>query len=238
MIYDQAEYNIRCEWGERGVLALAPISDVIIIVDVLSFSTSVELATNQRAIVFPYRWKDETAYDYAASVNAQVADRKNPSGYTLSPRSLRELPPGLRLVLPSPNGSTLSLSTGGTPTLLGCLRNCEAVARSAMSKGRNIAVIPAGERWEEDDTLRPAFEDWIGAGAIIHFLGGSRSPEALAAAVAFESAAPELLGLVGGCSSGKEKVERDESEDVHLATALNASVCVPVLTRDAFVKES
>ena len=77
MIFDQSEYNVRCEWGEQGVTTLAPISDVVIIVDVLSFSTAVEIAANQGAIVFPYRWKDETAYDFASSVEAGVAHKRN-----------------------------------------------------------------------------------------------------------------------------------------------------------------
>ena len=32
--YDQAEYDLRCEWGLAGVQALAQISDVLIVVDV------------------------------------------------------------------------------------------------------------------------------------------------------------------------------------------------------------
>src|SRR5688500_14446082 len=119
MIFDQADYNIRCEWGERAVLMLAPISDVIIIVDVLSFSTAVEIATSQGALVYPYRWKDHAAYEFARSVSAEVADRRNKSGCCLSPASLQLLPADTRLVLPSPNGSALSLSTGSTPTITG-----------------------------------------------------------------------------------------------------------------------
>lgn len=60
MTFDQAEFKIRCEWGERGLRQLAPISQAVVIVDVLSFSTCVEIATSCGATVFPYRWKDET----------------------------------------------------------------------------------------------------------------------------------------------------------------------------------
>jgi len=48
-------------------------ADVLIIVDVLSFSTCVEVAVSRGARVFPYRWKDETAREYATQVGAELA---------------------------------------------------------------------------------------------------------------------------------------------------------------------
>jgi 2-phosphosulfolactate phosphatase len=77
-------------------------------------------------------------------------------GYTLSPASLRSLPMGSSLVLPSPNGATLALATGSTPTFAGCLRNARAVAEAASRHGRRVAVVASGERWA-DGSLRPAF---------------------------------------------------------------------------------
>lgn len=236
MIFDQSEYNVRCEWGERGVQLLVPVSDVVIIVDVLSFSTAALIAIDRGATVFPYRWRDATCHEYARSLDALVADKGNLEGYSLSPSSLLNLPSGVRLVLPSPNGSTLSLLAEGTPTLLGCFRNCRAVAESAMKKGRNIAVIPAGERWE-DDSLRPCFEDLAGAGAIIQSLRGTLSPEAWAARSVFEDSAGNLRERLKGCSSGKEKISRGEGLDVELSAELNMSDSVPVLYEGAFVKE-
>src|SRR4028118_1114979 len=99
MIYDQAGYDIVCEWGAEGVSMLAPTCDVVIVVDVLSFTTAVEIATSQGATIFPYRWKDETTRDFAATVNAKVADRDNPNSFNLSPSSLQNLPKNTRLVL-------------------------------------------------------------------------------------------------------------------------------------------
>lgn len=237
MIFDQSEYNVRCEWGEQGVTVLAPISDVVIIVDVLSFSTAVEIAANQGAVVFPYRWRDETAYDFASSVEAEVADKNNVNNYSLSPASLLKLTCDARLVLPSPNGSTLSLLSGSKPTIAGCLRNARAVALSAMNKGRDIAVIPAGERWN-DGALRPCFEDFLGAGAIISYLRSTFSPEAMAAVSVFESASVDIFNRLKSCSSGKEKLHRAEENDVKLAAELNVSSCVPTLRNGAFVKEA
>jgi len=232
MTFDQADFEIRCEWGLAGVAHLAPISDVIIIVDVFSFSTCVEIAANQGAIVYPYR--GENAAAFAQSMGAELAVKWGQAGYSLSPHSLVQLPPGLRLVLPSPNGSTLSLSTGQTPTIAGCLRNAQAVAAVAATYGRRIALIPAGERWRTDGTLRPSYEDWLGAGAIISSLSGRLSPEARAARAAFLDAQGQLETLFSECGSGKEHIEQGLAANVALAAALNVSDCVPLLVDNAY----
>ncbi len=237
MIYDQTEYDIVCEWSAEGVSMLAPTADAVIVVDVLTFTTCVEFATNQGAVVYPYRWRDETMYDFAAKVNAEVADRNNPNGYSLSTVSLRNLPEKTRLVLPSPNGSSVSLLAGNTPVIAGCLRNCRAVAESALKKGKRVAVIPAGERWKESDALRPCVEDLIGAGAIIFYLQGRLSPEALIAKTVFENLSKDLIENLKNCVSGREKIARGEERDIHLAAELAVSDCVPILKNDAFIKE-
>jgi 2-phosphosulfolactate phosphatase len=237
MFFDQGDYDIRCEWGERGISSLSPISDVVIIVDVLSFSTCVDIAVSRGATVFPYRWRDETAAAHAVSLGAVLANPGRPAGgYSLSPTSLLSVPPGTRLVLPSPNGSTLTVAAEGTPTLTGCLRNAEAVAQTVRSMGKSIAVIPAGERWP-DGSLRPSLEDMIGAGAIIHHMLGTKSPEAEAAECAFEHAAGNLLSVLERCSSGKELIERGFREDVELAAALNVSGCAPVVVEGAYIQQ-
>lgn len=237
MFFDQTCYDVRCEWGPEGVAALAPVSDVVVVVDVLSFTTSVEVATRRGATVYPYRWKDETAHAFAASVGAEVADESNARGFGLSPSTLLELPSGARLVLPSPNGSTVSLLAGRTPVVAGCLRNARAVARWATRAGGRVSVIPAGERWA-DGTLRPCVEDLLGAGTIISHLTGRPSPEASAARAAFDALSHDLRAGLEGCASGREKVERGEAEDVRIAAELDVSDCVPVLKEGAFVRES
>ena len=236
MIFNQSEFDLRLVWGIQGATELAPISDVVVIVDILSFSTAVEIATNNGAIVFPYRWKDSSAQDYAKSMKAELAtNRTSTTGYSLSPQSLINISGGTKLVLPSPNGSSLTLLTQETPTLAGCLRNCQAVAQFAQNYGDKIAVIPAGEKWE-NGTLRPAVEDLIGAGAILSYLSGSLSPEAAAAVAVFDTFKNDLLDVLRKCSSGKELISRGFESDVELAAAINISDCVPVFTQKSYVK--
>jgi 2-phosphosulfolactate phosphatase len=117
MDFSQQAYDIRFEWGLAGVKALAPLSDVVIIVDVLSFSTCVDVVVGRGGMVFPYAGEAEGVDTYAQSVGALVASRKRQHGgaFSLSPSSLVNIPSGTRLVLPSPNGSTLSLATEACP---------------------------------------------------------------------------------------------------------------------------
>ena len=235
MIFNQSEFDLRCEWGHKGINQLASISDVVIIVDVLSFSTAVEIATNNGAIIFPYQWKDISVLDYAKSIKAELATKRtSTTGYSLSPQSLIKISKGTKLVLPSPNGSSLTLLTENKLTLAGCLRNCEAVARFAQNYSARVTVIPAGEKWE-DGSLRPSLEDLIGAGAILSYLSGSLSPEAETAVVVFNSFKNDLLNTLKKCSSGKELIERDFDSDVELAAEINVSDCVPVFTDNAYV---
>ncbi len=234
--FDQAEYEIRCEWGPVGVEQLAPISDVVIVVDVLSFTTCVDIAVGRGATVFPCLWKDEKAAEWAEERAAVLAGRRGEGAFSLSPASLATIPHGMRLVLPSPNGSALSMATGAVPTFAGCLRNAAAVAVAAAAVGSQIAVIAAGERWQDgDNSLRPAIEDWLGAGAIIAQLSGRLSPEAQLAAESFKYALPELSERIAGASSGKELAERGFAEDVALATQWNVSNCAPRLVDGAYV---
>jgi 2-phosphosulfolactate phosphatase len=231
--FDQSGYDLRCEWGLAGVDTLAAISDVVIVVDVLSFSTAVDIAVANGASVLPYRWRDEMAAGFAASKGAALASRTDAGGYSLSPSSLQAIPRGTALVLPSPNGSTLSLRATGT-VFTACLRNAGAVAARARECGSQIAVIPAGERWS-DGSLRPALEDLIGAGAVLDGLPGRLSPEAEAAVAAFDRFRHSLPDVLLRCSSGKELVERGLARDVELAADYGASSTVPMLKEDRFV---
>jgi len=179
--------------------------------------------------------------EFARSVGAELAGGRSLGSYSLSPGSLLRISVGTRLVLPSPNGATLMLGTGGTPTFAGCLRNSRAVAAAAMRCGGRIAVIPAGEKWE-DGALRVAFEDMVGAGAIISQLmeclpaHGRVSPEARLAADAFRSVEGRLQELLRECVSGRELIERRFEEDITHILHPDAGDCAPVTRDGAYEK--
>ncbi len=189
----QSEYEIRFEWGLEGAKRLSSEVDIAVVVDVLSFSTCVEVGVTAGAQIFPFYFKDDRAREYARSVNAVCASparRKNE--ICLSPATLTGLKPGDRVVLPSPNGSTICFALETPIILCGCLRNAAAIAQAANRLGKRILVIAAGEQWE-GGALRPAIEDMIGAGAILSRLKGTLSPEAMAAVQVFEHFKNDLL---------------------------------------------
>jgi 2-phosphosulfolactate phosphatase len=117
--------------------------------------------------------------------------------------------------------------------LAGCLRNASAVAHAAAALGSTFQVCPAGERWA-DGSIRFALEDWLGAGAILRELSGTKSPEANAAIAAFEASRLALTDVLRACSSGRELVERGFAFDVDCASAWDVSAAVPRLTDGAY----
>lgn len=237
MSFDQAGYDVRCEWGENGIRQLALSSDAVVIVDVLSFSTCVDVAVSRGGKIFPFHWNGGSAGEFAADNGAILAGPREGAGLSLSPASLLHIKWGTRVVLPSPNGSTLSLSTGATPTFTGCFRNADAVARAACRFGPRVAVIPAGERWH-DGSLRPCLEDWLGAGAIVASLSGSRSPEAGAASESFDASKSDLKRTILDCSSGRELMSAGYVRDIELASELMVSSSAPRLVNGAYVDVS
>ena len=227
--------EVTCEWAMNGLRAAAR-DRIVIIVDVLSFSTAVTVATANGATILPCEWNDKTAAAIAAAHNAVVASKRGEGKFSLAPASLRNVPAGLRLVLPSPNGSTLAYaarSLGAAAVIIGSIRNASAVAQWAAARGQPIAVIAAGEKWR-DGTTRFALEDWLGAGAIVSGLPRRQLAfPARAAAAAFNNLRAELYDALATSPSGVELTEAGYPDDVELAAELDADDVVPLLDGNA-----
>jgi 2-phosphosulfolactate phosphatase len=240
--FSQAAHAVRFEWGVQGVEHLARDVECVVIIDVMSFSTCVNIATERGAIIFPYPWKDESATRYGEELGAEVASSKRrfAGGYSLSPTSLRGVPSGLKLVLPSPNGASAAYHAKdmGAAVYCGSLRNMRATARMCRQYSR-VLVIACGERWP-DNSLRPSLEDYIAAGGIIAAIasegGGNLSPEAQTAALAFDGLGVEgRSAALNSCGSAIELTERGFAGDVALCLEEDVSSAACRLEDKRFV---
>jgi 2-phosphosulfolactate phosphatase len=226
------------EWGPTGASAIGSDVDVAVVVDVLSFTTTLTVAVERGIRVHPFRWNDERAAAYAAERGAVLAGPRGP-GVSLSSAAMLEVSGVERIVLPSPNGSAISFGLAdGTATVVGAsLRNRSAVARW-VPVGARVAVVAAGERWP-DGSLRPAVEDLWGAGAVLAALVDlghtGLSPEARVAEQAFRAVADGLEAELMACASGRELVDAGFGADVSVAAEMDTTEVVPVLDGDAYV---
>jgi len=257
---DQLDAEVRFEWGPRGLDALlAGGVRTIVIVDVLRFTTAVDVACGRGAAITPWPAEnDAAAAEEASRRGALLALRSPPAGDTsqpsLSPVSLRNLQRADHILLPSPNGATLAhrAAAGGVTVLAGCLRNAAAVA--AAIAAFPVGVVAAGERWP-DGSLRLAVEDAWGAGAVIAALSpprtstdptaglfalfgealqpvtSSKPPRTVSpeASWAATSVPDDLATLLPQTASGRELAAAGWTLDIEVAAARDVSQTVPML---------
>ncbi|GIG36911.1 2-phosphosulfolactate phosphatase [Cellulomonas pakistanensis] len=243
----RSAWRLRFDWGPTGALAVGDGADVVVVVDVLSFTTAVSVAVDGGMAVLPYPSRDGDAAEHARRRGAALAvprSAASPGDLTLSPASLRDAVGVHRVVLPSPNGSTIAhaLAHRAGAVVAGSLRNAGAVARWIAAQVRDedavVAVVAAGERWP-DGSLRPAVEDLWGAGAVLAALSGAPgarpTPEACAAVGAYREVAGDVPAALRACVSGVELAGSGWSDDVALAAEVGAGRSVPILRDGAFV---
>jgi 2-phosphosulfolactate phosphatase len=250
--FDQAGYRVRLEWGRRGARAAAERRDVLVVVDVLSFSTAAITAAARGISVYPCATKGDaeaTALRVGGEVAVARQDVPAKGRFSLSPVSFAEaLEPvaGAKVALASPNGATCSRYGREVPHLfVGALVNAAtvvvAVEKALEETGGAVTVLACGERWgepNEDGELRFALEDYLGAGSILSSLPAdlTASPEARAASAAFRDAAPDLESALLGSGSGIELVAKGYRGDVLHAARLNLYSAVPTLREGRYLE--
>lgn len=228
--------RVDLEWGIQGLRALSERCEAVVIIDVLSFSTSVTVAVARGAAVWPHAGSDR-AEELARAIGATLVRGRNMrEGRTLSPASLLDVEEGDRLVMPSPNGAAISHAAlmSGLTVVAGSLRNAGAVAAWLDGRFETLGLVPAGERWA-DASLRPAYEDLVGAGAIAARLRDRGAdvdfaPEVMGAAATFDT-----RESLSGTPSGLELVSRGFADDVALAEMVDVDPVVPVLRDGRYV---
>lgn len=232
----QRDYPVSFDWGPVAAENSAGVADLVVVVDVLSFTTTVCAAVENGVTLLPYPGADQGAEDYARARSARLAVGRRDG---LSPVAMVHGPRHRRLVVPSPNGSTIAYRLGdkGSRVLAGCLRNRSATASllaARLATGARVAVIAAGERWP-DGSLRPCAEDLWGAGAILDRLPRTLlSPEARLAADAFAAVAGSESAVLADCAGGRELIARGFADDVDVAAVVDVASVIPELVDGEF----
>ncbi len=244
-IFDQSPYQCRMDWGVKGVMEASNRGDIIIIVDVLSFSSAVINAVYNGVIIYPFP-RTGDINEFGKLVDAEVCilerSRARELGLpSLSATSFNKSHQYKKYVLSSINGATcVKVANESVTILIGGLLNRAAVAKvvNNLQKeiNKNVTVIACGERWkskgEEPKELRPSIEDYLGVGAILEKLEGTKSPEAKVCISAFKNSQSSLFELISDSGSGRELLNMEFPEDVEFSCQLDKFDAVPILTKD------
>ncbi|MGK3953900.1 2-phosphosulfolactate phosphatase [Microbacterium sp. I2] len=206
--FDQRRYQVRFEWGAAGLARLAP-ADVVVVVDMLRFSTAV---TNSVARGETVPLGDAA---HAVSLNgAAVAAAAAASGSLVVLGCLRNARAVAEAVLAEQQ------------------RRGERTSIAVIAAGELTGRDPGSP-------LRFAVEDQLGAGAIIDALGvlgiDHTSPEAAAACESFHGLRGAVRHLLTASGSGQELVALGRRDEVLAAAELDAETAVAVLREGAFV---
>jgi len=200
--FTQSRYQLRFDWGVAGLRRLGP-SDVVVVVDVLRFSSTVSARVAAGETV-PH---DESAH--AVSLNgAAVASAAAEQGAVVMLGSLR-------------NAAAVAAAVLVEQSARGARKSVNIVAAGELS-GRE----PGAE-------LRFAVEDQLGAGAVLAALEARgvdhSSPEAAAASEAFRGLRGAVRHLLTACGSGQELLAEGKRDEVIAAATIDADDAVPVL---------
>ncbi len=202
----EPKFDIHCCWGFKLEENVISSYDVCIIVDVLSFSTSLDLLLQSK----------EPAKTIVGA--SQLLGGISPK----------------KLIIPSPVGLPQRLKLYKKPVLAGCLRNARAVARMAFQLGNSVLVIPMGDKISNEE-FKTCSEDFIAAGAIISYMKGSRSPESKAAQDIYNTSKNDISAMVKLSISARQMMLKGFATEVDAACQFNKSKHVPLLDKGMLV---
>ena len=148
----QSDAEVRFEWGPVAAAHLTADAECLVVVDVLSFTTSVSICVSRGMAVFPHRWHDASAADFARRTTPSWPCGAGRCRSTIRgrcpPPVLSTAPVTPRLVLPSPNGSTVA---GGPPS------PTTVTVVAASLRGTRPR---SGDGWSSTGTAPPGTPSW------------------------------------------------------------------------------
>lgn len=239
------DYRCRLDWGRRGARRAAARGDILVIVDVLSFSAVTATSLHHGGMIYPCTEK-ENVNVLARRIGGEAAVRRTDvpqkGRFSLSPLTYIDMESGTKVSIKSPNGATCSRLARKAPYVIsGGLLNAQAVAGAVAEiiekKSMAVTVIACGEREKspgQDGPIRWAVEDYLGAGAVISFLQYAKSPDATVCESAYRMNRDNLDQILWECPSGLELREVGFGDDVIHSARLNIYDSVPMMFKHHF----
>ncbi|MFT4258522.1 2-phosphosulfolactate phosphatase [Microbacterium sp.] len=176
--FDQSAYQVRLEWGVEGLARLAP-ADVVVVVDVLRFSSTLPDAVASGGAIDLADAREWSSNGAAVAAAAAAT---------------------------APASAPVAVLVGGLRNASAVARAVQRMQERRRAR-TSVNVIAAGER-DADGVLRVAVEDQLGAGAILAVLTDlgidHTSPEAAFAAEGFRALKGALRHLLTASGSGRE----------------------------------
>lgn len=240
--HGQKEYQVRFDWGIAGLRAIAPDVDAVVIVDVLTFGTAVELAVagGDQVPLAPVPLAQVTDAAGSTVPESGTAGGARDSGEPGGTGGTGDLADSSAVAAEALAGA---LAAGDRLALVAGFRNRGAVAaylreQQAKKDGRYvIAIVAAGEE-RSDGSTRFTLEDQLAAGALVDALAelgiDYHSPEAAVACAGFLSLRRAVGQLVRASASGRELVQQGRAAEVAAATQLDSSAVIPILGEFGF----
>ncbi len=208
-------------WGDAGVQRAMADGSIVVIVDVLRFSSTVTTAVANGFTIAPCA-RAEDAARLAESTGAIPSGPTGRARYSLSPLDYLNPHEPEEVALVSPNGAALCASLGEQPGYIACLLNARTAGRLLRSiseqTGRGVMLVAAGEAVEDQERnladRRFALEDYLGCGALLAELRMEMTADATVCCRAFEASSQDYPRLIRECASGQYLVCRGQEYDI------------------------
>lgn len=236
------------DWTADGLKFALQNNDLVVVVDVLRFSSAVTTAVAHGFTVYPVA-DQKKVEPLARRLRGQAAGRSGAARFSLSPFGYLDAADikNKKVVLWSPNGAACaSLVKAGHRAYIGCLLNARALGRhlfrAAKKYRRNVTVVAAGEQqaiatgerilYDLKSARRVfAVEDYLGGGAILSYLGLPRTPEAEVCVRAFRASRGRLRALLLNSFSGRFLQYKNLTWDVLWAARINKYEVIPEIRK-------
>ncbi|MGW4125374.1 2-phosphosulfolactate phosphatase [Nocardia sp. NPDC004711] len=249
---------VHLDWGIDAARLAAHRGDAVVIIDALSFSTTVILAVARGAAVLPLARAELERTSDLAALQAEHGARllaNDPTDRQLDIplTDIDSIQPGDRVIVPSQNGGTICAAITDAPAAaISSFRNRTVTAEwcaRLLSAGtvERITLIAAGSYWSQMSpytALRPCIEDGVAAGAVAAALrdtGARLSVEALAIAATFDAVirTNDISAWLHNTVTGRWLESLDGlPAEVTDAGQLDVSAVVPSLGPDGFFRDT